>query len=64
MKGVKAKRTRGFYEATKDMCSVMEVNWSSVDKLDVDLHHEEEDGAVEGRGPDNWIKSTKEYSEG
>ena len=53
MKGVKAKRTRGFYEATKDMCSVMEVNWSSVDKLDVDLHHEEEDGAVEGRGPDN-----------
>ena len=41
----------------------MEVNQISVEKVDVELHHEEEGGTVEGRGLDNHMHYTKEYSE-
>ena len=39
------------------------MNQISVEKVDVELHHEEEGGTVEGRGLDNHMHYTKEYSE-
>ena len=39
------------------------MNQSSLEKVDVELHHEEEGGTVEGRGLDNHMHYTKEYSE-
>ena len=61
--GVKVKHLGIFMEALKYRWSVIEANQISGDKLYVILHREEEYVTLEGRGIDNQMYSTKEYTE-
>ena len=48
----------------KDRRRVLEVNWSSVDKVDVYFHREEDFRVVKKRVINNQMFSIKDYSEG
>ena len=48
----------------KDRRRVLEVNWSSVDKVDVYFHREEDFRVVKKRVINNQMFSIKDYSKG